>query len=357
MIQESLRPTRIVSRGWIPVLLALALTPTAGEARLYRWVDQDGVVHYTDQIPPSEIERGRSELNRQGIRVEDVPPARSLEEIQRERELERLRKQQERLVEQQNAADRVLLRSFRSVDDLIMARDGKLAAIDVMVGVARGSIRRQQEWLRKLQTQAADLERTGEPVPENLVERIAKTERAIEDSYAAIIKRQTQQEAIRRDFDRDLKRFRQLKDIPEDSAEVQASAQAPTLRNLIACDSQEECRQYWSRALAFVRSKATTPIQTSGPNILITAPPETRDDLSLTLSRIQEEKGGGGAYLFLDIQCKRQGANDRRCTEDQERKLLEEFQLRVMGLAGDAAPPHPSDQIPSAPAGKAAPRQ
>jgi len=327
--------TPAISRRWIPVLLALLLAPSTGDARMYRWVDQNGVVHYTDQIPPTEVERGRTELSDQGIRVDEVPPARSLEEIQRERELERLRKQQERLVEQQNAADRVLLRSFRSVDDLIMARNGKLDAIDVMIGVARGNIRRQQEWLRKLQAEAADLERAGEPVSPSLVEHISKTERMIQDSYAAIVKRQKQQEAIRRDFDRDLRRFRQLKDIPEDSAQVQAAAHAPVLRNLITCDTEEECQAYWSRAQAFVRANATTPIQTTGPNILITAQPETRDDLSLTLSRIQEEKSGGSAYLFLDMQCKRQGAEDSRCEPDQEQKILMEFQREVTGRGSD----------------------
>ena len=330
-------------RGLIPILLALAVVPGAGNARLYRWVDQDGVVHYTDQIPPAQIDRGRSELNERGIRVDEVPPARSLEEIQRERELERLRKQQERLIEQQNAADRVLLRSFRSVDDLIMARNGKLDAIDVMIGVARGNIRRQQDWLRNLQAEAADLERAGEQVPDTLVEHIAKTERMIQDSYAAIVKRQKQQEEIRRDFDRDLKRFRQLKDIPEDSDEIQAASLTPILRNLITCDSERECREYWARAQAFVRANATTPVQTSGPNILITAPPETRDDLSLTLSRIQEEKGGKSAYLFLDMQCKGQGAEQRRCDADRERRILDTFQRRVSGVddADDAALPVP----------------
>ena len=55
--------------------------------QLYRWVDDQGNVNYTDRIPPSEINKERTELSEQGTRVRTIPPAKSSEQIQREREL------------------------------------------------------------------------------------------------------------------------------------------------------------------------------------------------------------------------------------------------------------------------------
>ncbi len=314
---------------------------------MYRWVDDDGVVHYTDQIPPNQVERGHTELSDQGVPVVNVPAARSIEEIQRERELERLRAQQERLIEQQNAADRVLLRTFRSVDDLLMARDGKVAAIDVVIQVARSNIRRQQEWLKNLRSEAADLERAGKPVPQHLVESIAKTERYIRDAYASIIEREQEKDMVREEFGRDLQRFRQLKGIPEDAAEAPKEAIRPVLRNLVPCDGGEQCDRYWTRAVDYVRTQATTPIQTSGPNILITAPPETREDLSLTLSRIQE-KDSPTASLFLDLQCKNATSGDLTCKGEHAAKVLDGFHDAVVDAAPGTVPPPDATQAPAA---------
>ncbi|MGB5737569.1 MAG: DUF4124 domain-containing protein [Thiohalocapsa sp.] len=131
----------------LPFALVVALggAPVCAQgAQLYRWVDEQGNVNYTDKIPASQVEQGHVELSDDGMRVRTVAPAKKLEEIQRERELERLRAQQQRLIEQQKAEDSVLLRTFRNTDDMLMVRDGKLSAIDVMIQVTKGSLRRQQ---------------------------------------------------------------------------------------------------------------------------------------------------------------------------------------------------------------------
>lgn len=323
-------PRRVALIIAVLCLGALDLAIAADTAKLFRWVDDNGVVHYTDQIPPNQVDKGHAELNPQGVRVEQVPPAQTLEEIQRERELERLRAQQERLVDQQKAADRVLLRTFRSVDDLLMAREGKLAAIDVVIAVARGNIRRQQEWLRNLRTDAANLERAGKPVPQHLSEGISKTERYIRESYATIVDREQQKEGVRQDFDRDLKRFRQLKDIPEDTAQTLPEESHLALRNLVTCVGETQCDQYWARAVAYALANASTPIQTSGSNIVITAPPETRDDLSLTLSRIAD-KAGRSTSIFLDMQCKAQEAGDASCSQAHAIDVLNGFHAAITG--------------------------
>ncbi|MGE5153232.1 MAG: DUF4124 domain-containing protein [Bdellovibrio bacteriovorus] len=321
-------PHRPARRRLALVVAAALLLPSLAEARVYRWVDEQGVVHYTDQIPPTQVDKGHTALSDKGIPLETVPPAQTLEELKREQELKRLRAEQERLLEQQRAADRVLLSSFRSVDDLIMARDGKLASVDVVIGVARSNIRREQQRLGQLRSEAADLERAGKPIPPHMEESIAKTERAIRDSYSSIVDRERQKEEIRVAFERDHKRFRQLKEIPEDQAQVPEDPSRPALGNLVSCAGREQCARLWDRAVAFVRQHATTPIETAGPNILITAAPKTSDDLSLALSLIQDQ-GQGEASLFLDMQCKNPGSGDLDCREERVLRVLDGFRRAV----------------------------
>ena len=92
----------------LALLLSFALVVALGSAtvfaqgmQLYRWVDEQGNVNYTDKIPASQAEKGHVELSEDGMRVRTIPPAKTAEEIQRERELERLRAQQQRLIDQQ----------------------------------------------------------------------------------------------------------------------------------------------------------------------------------------------------------------------------------------------------------------
>jgi hypothetical protein len=314
-------------------LISLSLASPVGYAGLYRWVDDEGNVHYTDTIPPSQVTKGHTEITEQGIRVKTVPPAKTAEELQKEQELERLRAQQERLIEQQRAADRVLIQTFRSDDDIVMARDGKMASIDVMIQVTKNNIRRQQEWLGRLRTEAANLERAGKPVPQHLSDSIANAERSIRDAYATILDREAQKRSIRESFDRDLKRFRELNKLSDSQKPREPQTRLPVLHNIVNCRDTEECERLWSRAVAYVQQHATTQVQTSGANILIAAPAASGDDISLILSRIND-KDGEGSSLFLDLQCQSSLRGEEMCQSPEAKEILAGFRAALTGGEG-----------------------
>lgn len=331
---DATSPSLSIRLRLVAGLVALAMTPILGidpakaEKRLYRWVDESGVVHYSDQIPPAQVDRGRTELNEQGIAVQTVPPAQTAEDIQREQVIERLRAQRERLMAEQKAADRVLLRTFRSVDEIAMARDGRLAAIDAAIQVARGNAHRQQDWLKNLRSQAADFERTGKPVPPHTLDGIAKAERNIRDAYAAILKQEQDKSELRMDFDRDLKRFRQLKNIPEEATDAPTEIVRPVLRNLVICQDKAQCDLYWGRAEAYIEANAAAPVQIVGDYVLMAPASGSPDEVSLTLSRI-EEQGRPSASLFLDIQCKSQVPGGTGCNTGRAAEILDGYRQAV----------------------------
>ena len=323
-----LLPASLLRAAAMFIVCVMAPAHGEGSANLYRWTDENGVIHYTDQIPPNQVEKGHAELTEQGLRVRVVPPAPTIEEIKLEKELQHLRNQQVRLIEQQRAADRALLRTFSSVEDLLMARDRKIAVLDAAIQIDRGNIRRQQEWLEGRRTEATNLERENKPIPQQLTEGIRKSEDYIRESYATVVDREQQKEKIRRDFNRDLKRFRQLKDIPEDKTIPAEPQNKITLPNLVKCKDQEQCDRYWERAVAFAKSQATTQIRTANEDILITALPESHQDLSLILSRFPDNDRITTS-IFLDLQCRNQSSNDLNCQDEQSRQILRAFQGAV----------------------------
>jgi hypothetical protein len=311
------------------VLICLPILAAAGSvdaAKLYRWVDDDGKVHYSDQVPPEHSKSARTRLNERGVEVEQVGAAKSPEEIAKEKELKRLRAEQQRLIEEQRAKDRVLLRTFRTEDDILMARNGKLTAIDVIIQIARSNIRRMKIKLGDMQSNAASLERQGKPISKNFLTDIESTRTQLKNAYASIIHKEQEKEQIRQKFADDVTRFRKLKNLKEEQTAPLAEPKSESLLDTVVyCPGDEMCEKAWVRAEKYVRDNATTRIQMLGDTIIMSGAPLKDSDISLTVSRIRS-KGAPGAELFMDLQCKNSPLGDELCGSDQVRGIRTGFQ-------------------------------
>lgn len=324
------RSNNLSLRLWLFALLLPALI-CAEAGKLYRYVDEQGNVHYTDKIPPSQIRQARDELSERGIQVDSVLQAKTAEEVAKERELERLRAERQRLIEKQKAADRVLLRTFRSADDLIMARDGKIQAIDVMISVAQSNIRRYQIKMTDLQRRAANLERAGKFTPDRLVTDINNTRRNILKGHTQILNKEQEKETIRAVYDQDLARFRQLKNLTAQES-VAETTQPRMLDNLISCKTPTDCDQAWERAEVFVRKHATTRLRMHGDSIIMTAPPHAPEDISIIISRIPD-RASGGTVLFMDLTCKDTSSGKQLCAGERVAGIRAAYHREVGGAA------------------------
>jgi hypothetical protein len=299
------------------------------EAGTYRYVDEDGTVHYTDVIPPTEIGRGHTEISESGMRMKTVPPAKTMSEVIEEQELARLRDQQERLIEQQRASDRVLLHSFRSEDDLLMARDGKLAAIDVIIQLSRNSIRRHQERLAALQTEAANLERAGKTVPARLKDSIAKTDHSIQDTLTVIAEREAQKRELSRSFELDLQRFRQLSSAGAEKWRVPRNLTAVAYA-IMRCRGEPECDRFWERATRYLRNQSKLPVESENASILILGPPAREDDIRPILARIRDARSED-TTLFLDLLCQTTQSGNALCKTSEAEAIAGAFRAAVLG--------------------------
>jgi hypothetical protein len=303
-------------------LVGCALLAAGAEARFYRWVDENGVTHYTDTLPPTQVEKGHTDMNERGMVVGKTLPAKTPEELKRDKELERIRDTEERAKKRQEAADKMLLSTFRSIDDLITARDGHLASIEGMVKLTRSNILRLQARLHDLRAAAANLERTGKPIPPQLNQNIGKTEQSIRDAYAVVVDQEQQKQKTLATFASDVKRFRILKGISDTSDEPeQDSKPDPLLKNLIPCVDADTCDRLWAKASAYLRQHASTPIQASASKQVMIVQPNGTDDISLTLSRILDKQGTGGS-LFIDAQCNTTANQDTTCTTQEKQRLM-----------------------------------
>ncbi len=319
------------SRYIVIFLLLTLASSTLFAEKFYRWQDADGNWHYTDTIPPEQIKKEHSQLDEHGVQLELIKRVKNAEELAKEAELEKLRAKQQRILERQQAEDRVLLRTFRSGDDIIMARDGKLRAVDLQMTLVKSNIKRMKEKLSKMHQLAAKKELSGAPLSARQKKNIQTINESLEDAYASIIKRKQRKATIHEKYNHDLKRFLEMNKLSSQQADdvFNEKSSELELQNVLACETESSCQQAWSRAEQFVRLNATTPLQVIGGNIIMSAPAKLASDISLTISRTRNKKGS--TYIFMDLQCNDSISGAEFCEGDEVKRVYSQFQSYLKG--------------------------
>ena len=193
------------------VLLGGVIVDSHAGKRLYRWVDEEGKVFYSDKVPPSESKQERSILNEQGRKVDTLERAKTQEEYLEAKRQAKLDEERRKLEAEQLAYDRMLLKTYHTEEGLFHRRDSDLLTIDNLIHIAQSTNDSQTNELQELQHTAADHERTGRTVPGYLLQKITATNEKIHYSQQYIVERKKERQLVLTKFDQDLKRYRELR--------------------------------------------------------------------------------------------------------------------------------------------------
>ena len=208
------------------VLLVLALTYAAArDARgeTYKWVDDKGIVHYSDKMPPDAVNRAHVELDRQGRQVKKVDPALTAEQINaRDADAER-KKQEAKDQEAQARRDRALLASYTREEEVDLARMRALTTIDGQMQSARvyaaALSKRQQELADKKQSYGS------KPAPAAVDREIESVDSELAKTNALIESKKQESLAVAAKYDTDKQRWRMLKSNADAAAGVVSTSQ------------------------------------------------------------------------------------------------------------------------------------
>jgi len=179
-------------------------------AGMYKWVDDQGEVHYGDRIPPEYSDMERRKINKQGRTLKVYEAARTPEEIAEAERLEALRVEQEKQAAEQAKVDHILMSTYSSEDDLLKTRDGKLASLEGLIQLTSRRIESMHERMKQLTEDAADFERGGKPVPEVLTRQIENIRAQTAENESFIVMKKQEQDEISEQFQKDIDRFREL---------------------------------------------------------------------------------------------------------------------------------------------------
>ena len=195
------------------IALVIAGTLVSGDAwsAMYRWVDEDGTVHYSDKLPPEAIRREREVLDDQGRRLNVYPPAKTLaQKAEEARQREAAAAEQARL-EEEKRKDRVLLQTFTTVEEIEMARDDRLAQIEAQIAIAESKLERLRREQDQLRQRVEAIEKQGNPVPPQLQENYDTARQSLLDNEKFLQARRAEHAELAEKFAADIERFKALK--------------------------------------------------------------------------------------------------------------------------------------------------
>lgn len=124
--------------------LAILAVAAASWAATYRWVDEQGRVHYGDSIPPQYANQGHVELNGQGRVTKRVGRAPSSAEARQQRERQTAREEaEEHEARERQRHDNALLATFSDAREIELAKqralDQEQAMLDSLLIMRRHS--------------------------------------------------------------------------------------------------------------------------------------------------------------------------------------------------------------------------
>lgn len=198
------------------LLVALGLPGWANASKLlYRYFDNKGVPNIDHHVPPEFAKNGYTVMRPDGTVVEVVPRQLTAEEMKGQGSAEARRRAAEAEAKRLQEWDESLLRRYSTTVDIEAARDRALRDFDVRINILRSNLMSVKSQIEREQAKAADIERRGASVPEETTQAIAALRREIGDTEESIVQNQREAQEVRASYQRDIDRFKTLKDIVE----------------------------------------------------------------------------------------------------------------------------------------------
>ncbi|MCL4778564.1 MAG: DUF4124 domain-containing protein [Gammaproteobacteria bacterium] len=189
-----------------------ASTNNTSSAKVYRWVDAKGVVHYSDQIPVDQAPADRQVLNQYGVPIRSEQGAMSQAELDAEKRAAAEREAARTAAER----DAVLLSTYLSVDEIEALRNRRMELMQGQISLTENYLLSLNEKREKLQKEASafkpyNQDPEAEPIDAALAQELSDTLDSISLYEKTLLDTRIRQQRLAGEFEAAIARFKELK--------------------------------------------------------------------------------------------------------------------------------------------------
>lgn len=190
------------------VILACSFS---AHGKMFKWVDDEGQMHFGDKIPPEYMVKEHQELNESGVVTKRQQAAKTAAEKAEDRRLEKKKKEEALVEKKKQQRDRVLLDTYTTERDLIVARDSRLEAVDSQIQLAETIISDSNKNIESLEKQVAEIKASNREVPADVYQRIDSEKQQVAVQSKVMASHKKRHEDIATQFNDYIERFKVLK--------------------------------------------------------------------------------------------------------------------------------------------------
>ena len=178
---------------------------------LYKWVDEQGVTHYGDRIPPEYAGQEQHVMNSQGIEIRRLEAQKSPEAMAAE-------DQKRAEAEQSKNRDRNLLNTYASVQEIERLRDQRVTLLSDQIKVTSQFLEVLNGKLKKLRVTSMRFKPySSDPnaaaMPDQIAEDLVRVGNDIRTQEENLREKRSEETIMSKQFDSDIARFKELKGI------------------------------------------------------------------------------------------------------------------------------------------------
>jgi len=175
------------------------------EAKLFKWVDNNGTTHYGETIPPEYANKDAVKLEKGRIEKREDKNA-NQKAAQKDPAAEKARIEAER-------HDNALINTYSSEKEIDLARDRNLQQVEARTGSFSTLLKSAQENEVSLQKEAEGLAKQGRKIPKSLEEELVEAKARIVKLQGDLDNSLKENEAVKARYEADKIRYRELKGI------------------------------------------------------------------------------------------------------------------------------------------------
>jgi hypothetical protein len=149
-------------------MLAVGLVASVSAANIYKYEDERGRTVFNSTIPPDMVKNGYTIMNERGQVIEVVPRQATAVEIAAREAAEQQRLAAEQAQRKQQEADNLLVRTYKSVEEIMAQRDVRVMRLDSQLIELTGNLGKVDAEVTRL-TQLADKARAEAKEPQAAV--------------------------------------------------------------------------------------------------------------------------------------------------------------------------------------------
>lgn len=207
--------------GLSKTVLVLALVAAAGiaadafaqkDVRLrYKWRDEAGNLHFSDNVPPEAARLGYELVNQQGVVVRRVERAKTAEELAQAKAAAEKLAEEKRKADETSRLDAQMLAAYPSEEDLRKSIQAQIDLIAQNIQATEVGIASQEKSLAERLVHAAEQERNGKQVPAAVQNQINTLRKGLNEQKAFLERRTADRAAMEKQLVTDIEHYRQLK--------------------------------------------------------------------------------------------------------------------------------------------------